>query len=118
MPTHRKRIGFLPSKEVQDIIDELCIEYKYSQSKITGLLVEEALISRGILKNNFLIPKNNFSRKKNLKMSNKLPNNLDLTDNEYFPEVNDKEIKEEIEMINEFIEFKFFKKIMLRNNKY
>ena len=49
MPTQRKRIGFLPRSEVQNIIDKICSHNKLSQSKVTGILVEEALISRGIL---------------------------------------------------------------------
>ena len=47
MPTQRKRIGFLPRSEVQNIIDKICSHNKLSQSKVTGILVEEALISRG-----------------------------------------------------------------------
>ena len=43
MPSQRKRIGFLPSEEVHEIIDKLCSANKFSQSKVTGLLVEEAL---------------------------------------------------------------------------
>ena len=49
MPSQRKRIGFLPSEEVHEIIEKLCIANKFSQSKVTGLLVEEALRSRGVL---------------------------------------------------------------------
>ena len=49
MPSQRKRIGFLPSKEVHDIIDKICRANEFSQSKVTGLLVEEALRSRGVL---------------------------------------------------------------------
>jgi len=49
MPSPRKRIGFLPSEEVHDIIDKICRANEFSQSKVTGLLVEEALRSRGIL---------------------------------------------------------------------
>ena len=49
MPSPRKRIGFLPSEEVHEIIEKLCIANKFSQSKVTGLLVEEALRSRGVL---------------------------------------------------------------------
>ena len=49
MPSQRKRIGFLPSEEVHKIIDKLCSSNKFSQSKVTGLLVEEALRSRGVL---------------------------------------------------------------------
>ena len=49
MPSPRKRIGFLPSEEVHEIIEKLCASNEYSQSKVTGLLVEEALRSRGVL---------------------------------------------------------------------
>ena len=49
MPTQRRRIGFLPSSEVQNIIDKICNHNKLSQSKVTGILVEEALRSRGVL---------------------------------------------------------------------
>ena len=50
MPSSRKRIGFLPSEEVHEIIEKLCSANEFSQSKVTGLLVEEALRSRGVLK--------------------------------------------------------------------
>ena len=53
MPSARKRIGFLPSEEVQEIIEKLCTANEFSQSKVTGLLVEEALKSRGILNQSF-----------------------------------------------------------------
>jgi hypothetical protein len=49
MPSPRKRIGFLPSEEVHEIIEKLCAANEFSQSKVTGLLVEEALRSRGVL---------------------------------------------------------------------
>jgi hypothetical protein len=53
MPSPRKRIGFLPSEEVHDIIEKLCKSNEFSQSKVTGLLVEEALRSRGVLNETF-----------------------------------------------------------------
>ena len=53
MPSPRKRIGFLPSEEVHEIIEKLCKENAFSQSKVTGLLVEEALRSRGVLDENY-----------------------------------------------------------------
>ena len=55
MPSQRKRIGFLPSEEVHEIIEKLCRDNEFSQSKITGLLVEEALRSRGVLRDSFQI---------------------------------------------------------------
>ena len=53
MPSPRKRIGFLPSEEVHEIIEKLCRANEFSQSKVTGLLVEEALRSRGVLNESF-----------------------------------------------------------------
>ena len=53
MPSPRKRIGFLPSEEVHEIIERFCKANEFSQSKVTGLLVEEALRSRGILSESF-----------------------------------------------------------------
>ena len=53
MPSPRKRIGFLPSEEVHEIIEKFCIANEFSQSKVTGLLVEEALRSRGVLNLSF-----------------------------------------------------------------
>ena len=58
MPSQRKRIGFLPTEEVHEIIEKLCKANEFSQSKITGLLVEEALRSRGVLSDSFH-PNNN-----------------------------------------------------------
>ena len=53
MPSQRKRIGFLPSEEVHEIIEKLCNANEFSQSKVTGLLVEEALRSRGVLNKSY-----------------------------------------------------------------
>ena len=48
MPTSRKRIGFLPSEEVKEIIDKICLTNNLSQSKVTGILVIEALKARNL----------------------------------------------------------------------
>ena len=53
MPSHRKRIGYLPKREVHDLIEKISKENNFSQSRVTGLLVEEALRSRGLLNNQF-----------------------------------------------------------------
>lgn len=117
MPSPRKRIGFLPSEEVHEIIEKLCTANEFSQSKVTGLLVEEALRSRGVL--NEAIGKNkndqensiNFSLDPDTFSENfKSPRNLD----DY--EVNKKVLSDDIKMMHEFIEFKYFKKVMKRNN--
>ena len=117
MPSPRKRIGFLPSEEVHEIIEKLCTANELSQSKVTGLLVEEALRSRGVL-NESIVEKNdkknefiNFSfDQETFSENNKSPLNVD----EY--EVNKKVLSEDIKMMHEFIEFKCFKKVMKRNH--
>ena len=117
MPSPRKRIGFLPSEEVHEIIEKLCTANEFSQSKVTGLLVEEALRSRGVLKESY--GQNQFDRADSINFSfdqetfsenNKTPINID----EYA--VNKKVLSDDIKMMHEFIEFKYFKKVMKRNN--
>jgi len=117
MPSPRKRIGFLPSEEVHEIIEKLCTANEYSQSKVTGLLVEEALRARGVLnesygknqnvKRNFI----NFSFDHETFSEN---NSTSLNVDEYA--VNKKVLSDDIKMMHEFIEFKYFKKVMKRNN--
>ena len=46
MPSQRKRIGFLPTAEVQEIINKICASENISQSKVTGILVKEAIEAR------------------------------------------------------------------------
>ena len=117
MPSPRKRIGFLPSKEVHEIIEKLCITNEFSQSKVTGLLVEEALRSRGVLNESYGQNQNdnidfiNFSFDQEIFSEN---NKHTLNVDEY--EVNKKVLSENIKMMHEFIEFKYFKKVMKRNN--
>ena len=116
MPSQRKRIGFLPREEVQKIIDQICEQNKLSQSKVTGILVDEALTYRGALNNTMnnklfeldsndsessLISKNISSNKSHIDSDN-----INLDENY---------IKNEVQMINDFIEFKFFKNIMNKN---
>ena len=116
MPSSRKRIGFLPSEEVHEIIEKLCIANEFSQSKVTGLLVEEALRSRGVLNESFgqnPIDNNdyiNFSFVKEIFSKEKSPVNGD----EF--KINKKVLSDDIKMIHEFIEFKFFKEVMKQNN--
>ena len=118
MPTLRKRIGFLPKSEVQTIIEKICIHNKLSQSKVTGILVEEALKSRGVL-NTYIKP-----------LASDFINDISetsLTDNKAFkselPNKDDNKssfnssINDEVQMINDYIEFKFFKNIMNRNKR-
>ena len=117
MPSPRKRIGFLPSEEVHEIIEKLCTANEFSQSKVTGLLVEEALRSRGVLNESWNQNQNdegdfiNFSfDHETFRENDKSPLNVD----EYT--VNKKVLSDDIKMMHEFIEFKYFKKVMKRNN--
>ena len=116
MPSPRKRIGFLPSEEVHEIIEKLCTANEFSQSKVTGLLVEEALRSRGVLNESFgpyYDMKNDFMNfsfvQETFSKNNRSPLNVD----EFA--VNKKVLSDDIKMMHEFIEFKYFKKVMKRN---
>jgi len=112
MPSHRKRIGFLPSEKVHIIIEKISTDNNYSQSKVTGILVEEALRSRGFFNNSF---SNNSHINKSLKdyhKDKKLSFHNDLSTNFDLSTINEKSLIEDIKMIHEFIEFKLFKKIM------
>ena len=46
MPSLRKRIGYLPSINAQKTITKIANKEKLSQSKVVGILVEEALMAR------------------------------------------------------------------------
>ena len=80
MPSQRKRIGFLPTAEVQDIINKICASENISQSKVTGILVKEALKAR-VMKNT--------------------PPNL--------KEVNETSSDNEYNLVKEYLEYKRFK---------
>ena len=116
MPTQRRRIGFLPRSEVQNIIDKICNINKLSQSKVTGILVEEALRSRGVLNTSIMDLSYKFCSNKaeaflisNKTLNSEIPNVENKTN------LDDDSINDEVQMINDYIEFKFFKNIMNRN---
>ena len=118
MPTPRKRIGFLPRSEVQNIIDRICNHNKLSQSKVTGILVEEALNYRGVL--NTKIKKLSFDFYNSNELGSLTANkafNLQMPNGEENPYLEDDSMHDEVQMINDFIEFRFFKNIMIRNKK-
>ena len=114
MPSPRKRIGFLPSEEVHEIIEKLCTANEFSQSKVTGLLVEEALRSRGVLNESYCYNKNDFI---NFSFDHETfsENNVSTLNVDVYV-VNKKVLSDDIKMMHEFIEFKYFKKVMKRNN--
>ena len=117
MPSPRKRIGFLPSEEVHQIIDKLCRASEFSQSKVTGLLVEEALRSRGVLSDSFSDKTSDRSKFiNNLFEQETLPkDNKSLTNSDDYT-FNKKTLSDDIKIMHEFIEFKCFKKVMKQNN--
>ncbi len=84
MPSQRKRIGFLPTAEVQEIINKICASENISQSKVTGILVNEAIKARD-------------------------KENLSFNVNEASKTSND----DEFNLVKEFLEYKRFK-IMLK----
>ena len=117
MPSPRKRIGFLPSEEVHEIIEKLCTANEFSQSKVTGLLVEEALRSRGVLNESYGQNQDNKRDFINFSLDHETfpeNNKSPLNEDEYA--VNKKVLSDDIKMMHEFIEFKYFKKVMKRNN--
>ena len=116
MPSQRKRIGYLPSEEVHEIIEKLCRANEFSQSKVTGLLVEEALRSRGVLSESFL-PNDSIKRdftNYSFEQESFYINKKQLGKGEDYT-VNKKTFSDDIKMMQEFIEFKYFKKVMRQN---
>ena len=116
MPSPRKRIGFLPSEEVHEIIEKLCTAHEFSQSKVTGLLVEEALRSRGVLKESFSQNKVDKSDLINFTFDQEtFPENNKPSCNVDDYTFNKKLLSYDIKMMYEFIEYKYFKKVMKQN---
>jgi len=83
MPTKKKRIGFIPREDVLRIIEKLSIENNLSNSKIIGILVEEALSIRGIFnKKNSRVTQSYQQNKDNSKPLS--DNSTSFIDNEEF----------------------------------
>ena len=116
MPTQRKRIGFLPRTEVQNIIDKISNHNKISQSKVTGILVEEALNYRGFLNYSLKnkLHENNCGNNNSLLITNNSSKNKSHIDKNIL-NLDESYIKDEVQMINDFVEYKFFKNIMNKN---
>ncbi len=88
MPSTRKRIGYLPSINIQEIISTIANKEKLSQSKVVGILVEEALIARGLWDRQ---NSNNLTKKSSLNNQTKI-NNLYSKYNELDELISDKGI--------------------------
>ena len=107
----------MPSEEVHEIIEKLCTTNEISQSKVTGLLVEEALRSRGVLNESYGQNQDDKGELINISFDHETfskNNKSPLNEDEYA--VNKKVLSDDIKMMHEFIEFKYFKKVMKRNN--
>ena len=99
MPSRRKRIGYLPSINAHETITKIAIKEKLSQSKVVGILVEEALLARhelDVLNSNDFNKKNFFIEKSNIDKSS-------LEDNLFEPK--GKYNKELFEQFKQFIMF-------------
>jgi len=107
MPTSRKRIGYLPSAEVQKIIDKMSVENNLSQSKVTGMLVEEALKARNINGLNNLQELEGRDLNDDFYKS-KISNKSDSNADKYKNIGEDQEYK----LIREYLNYKKFKKIL------
>ena len=124
MPSIRKRIGYLPSPKVQEIISKIAYNEKLSQSKVVGILVEEGLIARGLLDlstTNDLIRKNLYRIKNNTYDLSYNYNNLDelisdkgityntkrhkLNNETFISESNEKDNEELFKQFKQFLRF-------------
>ena len=133
MPSIRKRIGYLPSINTQEVITTIAKKEKLSQSKVVGILVEEALIARGIFDHkdtDDLISKNRNSNLNNI-------NNLSCKYSDLDELISDKGITYNIkkynrnqntnsgetigaynqELFEQFKQFILFQKMIEENNK-
>ena len=127
MPSIRKRIGYLPSINAQETISQIANREKLSQSKVVGILVEEALIARGgfdLHNSNHLTSRNLYKTENNKDNSALKYNDLDelisdkgITYNSktynYNSEVNLHEPKEKFneELFEQFKQFILFQKM-------
>ena len=107
MPSSRKRIGFLPNEEVQKIIDKISLKNNLSQSKVTGILVEEALNARNLYKTNKKVSFKNIDS-----MDNFYDQPCDSIDNSLSHKNNYAKEDKEYKLIKEYLNYKNFKKIL------
>ena len=128
MPSIRKRIGYLPSINAQKTISNIANKEKLSQSKVVGILVEEALMARlgsDLQKSNDLIGKNFYCKENNIDKSSSNHNDFDelISDKgitydtkkySYYPEDNLCKSKEYFneELFEQFKQFILFQKMI------
>ena len=128
MPSIRKRIGYLPSINAQKTITKIANREKLSQSKVVGILVEEALMARvglDLQRFNDLTGKNIYCKENNIDKSTSNHNDIDelISDkgityntkkNSYFPEYNLYNSKENFneDLFEQFKQFILFQKMI------
>ena len=127
MPTKKRRVGFIPRSDVLDLINKLSYESNLSYSKVINILVEEALLKRGLFnikKGNNIEEKSQYKSDK-LNLENKRFNNQEFNYN--FKEkkifnnenLNFNEVKEETldnEIYSKFLLFLQFQEKMKLDN--
>ena len=128
MPSRRKRIGYLPSINAQKTITKIANREKLSQSKVVGILVEEALKARvgfDLQNSKDLIGKNPYCKENNIDKSTTNYNDIDelisdkgITYNtkkySYYPEYNLYNSKENFneDLFEQFKQFILFQKMI------
>ena len=128
MTSIRKRIGYLPSINAQKTITKIANKEKLSQSKVVGILVEEALLARVSLdlqNSNDLVGNNIYCNENNMDKSSFNNNDLDelISDNgityntkkySYYPEYNLYNSKENFneDLFEQFKQFILFQKMI------
>ena len=128
MPSIRKRIGYLPSINAQKTITKIANREKLSQSKVVGILVEEALMARvglDLQRFNDLTGKNIYCKENNIDKLASNHNDIDelISDkgityntkkNSYFSEYNLYKSKENFneDLFEQFKQFILFQEMM------
>ena len=97
MPSRRKRIGYLPSINAQQTISKIATKESLSQSKVVGILVEEALIARGVID---LRNSNDVIRKNLYRKGNNTDDNPSLKYNDLDELISDKGISYNTKLYN------------------
>ena len=131
MPTKKKRVGFIPREDVMRIIEKLSIENNLSNSKIIGILVEEALSVRGIFnkKNGKVTQSNhpdtfdaknlsynssNFLDKEKISIDTKLSNHFNSSKSNHSNDANEDAFN--LQTYKKFLLFLKFQEMMYKNN--
>ena len=128
MPSIRKRIGYLPSINAQKTITKIANREQLSQSKVVGILVEEALMARvglDLQRFNDLTGKNIYCKENNIDKSTSNYDDIDelisdkgITYNtkkySYYPEYNLYTSKENFneDLFEQFKQFILFQKMI------